>query len=415
MTSPIVQSRLPRALVAALLLVLLWCSPRPAPAHAPESSLYSRYEGTTSGAEIAFVFAFPTRAILPLVSTLANKTVERSDLTSYEELFSRYLFERFSVANDGVPCDHPPALTQFFWDAPSDRALAITKFVCHAKLEHLTIRSRLTHDMPIAHELVGDLRHGRALVRSFFAAEDAVAEVDLTSLTASSSAAGDDARRSGRPGVPGRERRYEALASEALGVDLPAEASEDVHPLATLAHFVGEGVMHIFSGYDHVAFIVTLVLGLATWRRLALVVTAFTAAHSLTLALATLGWVTLSSRLVEPLIALTVFVVAIDSLLRPEGKWRGIEAFGFGLIHGLGLSNVLRDLGLSGRALVPSLLGFNLGVEIGQLAIVAPIFFVVLRLRKDEATFARVRRVVCILVGLAAVVWFVLRVRAALH
>jgi hypothetical protein len=405
--------------VALLLAVAVVCAPRTVAAHAPESSLYSRYEATTSDDTIAIVFAFPTRAILPLVSTLANKTVDRSDLASYREPFSRYLFERFSISNDGVPCDHPPEVTQFFWDPPSDRALAVTAFVCHAKLAHLTIRSRVTHDMPIAHELVGDLRHGSALERSFFAAEDAEAQVDLTQGTAASET---DDRRSARKGVPGPERRYEDLASKALGLSLRAEAGADAHPLATFAHFVREGVEHIFSGYDHIAFIVTLALGLSSWKRLAIVVTAFTAAHSLTLAFATLGLVTLSPRLVEPLIALTVFFVAADALVRRRGA-RGVNeerasgavvAFGFGLIHGLGLSNVLRDLGLSGRELVPSLIGFNVGVELGQLAIVAPIFVLVLRLRRNEATFARVRLVVSALVALASVVWFVARVRAAL-
>jgi hypothetical protein len=385
--------------------------PRVVTAHAPESSLYSRYEATTSGDTIAIVFAFPTRAILPLVSTLANKTVERSDLGSYREPFSRYLFDRFSISNDGQPCDHPPLVTQFFWDPPSDRALAVTEFVCHAKLAHLKIRSRVTHDMPVAHELVGDLRHGPALERSFFAAEDAEAEVDLTSVAP---VAEKDDRRSARAGIPGPERRYEDLAAKALGLDLRAEAGADVHPLATFAHFVREGVAHIFSGYDHIAFIVTLALGLSTWKRLAVIVTAFTAAHSLTLAFATLGLVTLSPRLVEPLIALTVFFVAADALVRPKGAPRVFTAFGFGLIHGLGLSNVLRDLGLSGRELVPSLVGFNVGVELGQLAIVAPIFVLVLRLRRRESAFARVHLVVCALVAVASVVWFVARVRTAL-
>jgi hypothetical protein len=406
-----------RALAAALLLVLGLCSPRTVTAHAPESSLYSKYEATTSGDAIAFVFAFPTRAILPLVSTLANKTIERSDLASYQEAFSRYLFDRFSVSNDGEPCEHPPQLAQFFWDEPSNRALAVTKFVCRSKLAHLTIRSRVSHDMPVAHELVGDLRHGRALVRSFFSGDDAEASIDLSSLTPGAPSSDQDARRSARPGVPERERRYEDLASKALGIDLAGDVGDvaaDVHPMATLAHFVREGVAHIFSGYDHIAFIVTLVLGLATWRRLALIVTAFTAAHSLTLALATLGLVTLSPLLVEPLIALTVFLVAADALVRPRAAPLAVVAFAFGLIHGLGLSNVLRDLGLTGRELLPALLGFNLGVELGQLAIVAPIFVVVVRLRRREATFARVRSAVCLLVALAAAVWVVVRVRTAL-
>jgi hypothetical protein len=131
------------------------------------------------------------------------------------------------------------------------------------------------------------------------------------------------------------------------------------------------------------------------------------------LALATLGLVTLPARLVEPLIALSVLIVAVDAIARPRAQARTAMAFGFGLVHGLGLSNVLRDLGLGGRELVPALLGFNLGVELGQLAIVAPLFIAVLRLRKRELALARSRNVLCGAVAVASMVWLVLRVREA--
>jgi hypothetical protein len=219
--------RFPRPL-AALLLVLALGSARTATGHAPVSNLYSKYEATTAGYTIAFVFAFPARAILPLVSTLADRTIEKSDLASYREPLSRYLFDRFSVSNDDQPCDHPAQVTQFFWDEPSNQALAVTKFVCRSKLAHLTIRSRVTHDMPVSHELVGDLRHGRALVRTFFSGDDAEANIDLSSLTPGAPPSDEDARRSARPGVPERERRHEDLASKALGIDLPRDAGADV-------------------------------------------------------------------------------------------------------------------------------------------------------------------------------------------
>jgi hypothetical protein len=158
---------------------------------------------------------------------------------------------------------------------------------------------------------------------------------------------------------------------------------------------------------------VTLIVALTTRRQVAVIVTSFTAAHSVTLALATFGLVTLPARFVEPLIALSVFIVAVDAIARPRAQARTAMAFGFGLVHGLGLSNVLRDLGLSGKQLVPALLGFNLGVEIGQLAIVAPLFVVVLRMRRREETFARSRNLLCGAVAVASVVWLVLRVRDA--
>ena len=107
--------------------------------------------------------------------------------------------------------------------------------------------------------------------------------------------------------------------------------------------------------------------------------TAFTAAHSVTLSLATLGFVELPSRWVESAIAASVVLAALNNLWPIADSRLWVAAFGFGLVHGLGFASVLRDLGLSGGSLWPSLLGFNLGVEAGQLAIVAaflPLAFV---------------------------------------
>jgi hydrogenase/urease accessory protein HupE len=231
---------------------------------------------------------------------------------------------------------------------------------------------------------------------------------------------------------PRPNRLFESYAAAELGVDIaslqraaaaagavaataPATSPDapDAERAPSLLSFIGQGIHHIFTGYDHVLFIVTLMLVVRSWKHLAIVVTSFTAAHSLTLAVATLGIVTMPSRFVEPLIALTVFVVAVDAIVRPEAKARALVAFGFGLIHGLGLSNALRELGLSGRALVPALVGFNVGVEIGQLLIVMPLFGLVLWLRKRDTAFVRVRNVLCASVAAVAVFWIVMRVREA--
>jgi len=405
------------AVLAAVAFALVALPARPALAHFATSSVYSKVELTTSDRAIAAVFAFDTAAVLRVLQHDANARVDRSNLDQFADVFTAYLFPRFSVANGGRACDHPPTLARFFFDAASDRVIAVTKFACDAPLDDLVVRSVVTRDMPLQHDLVGDLRHGRALVRHFFTSTDLEAHVVLSSIPQVAPAAGDlgadDAGAHVNARIPDRERLYEQLASDTLGLPLPAEAPRDVHPLATLGHFVGQGIVHIFTGYDHIAFIVTLMVALTRWRQLAVIVTSFTAAHSVTLALATFGLVTLPARFVEPLIALSVLVVAVDALLRPQAPARNAMAFGFGLVHGLGLSNVLRDLGLSGRELVPALLGFNLGVEIGQLAIVAPLFVVLLRLRTREATFARSRNVLCGAVAVASVLWLVLRVRDA--
>jgi hydrogenase/urease accessory protein HupE len=261
------------------------------------------------------------------------------------------------------------------------------------------------------------LQYGRALVRNFFHGDEVEAQIAITSLPQTGEPIGREARRiRGRftyVTVPDRERRYDSLAEAELGVPLAFEGATDVHPFRTLLHFIGQGIVHIFTGYDHILFIVTLMLAVGTWRRLAVIVTSFTAAHSLTLVAATLGIVTLPSRIVEPLIALSVLLVAVDALARPKANARAIVTFGFGLVHGFGLSNVLRDLGLSGRELLPALLGFNVGVEIGQLLIVMPLFPLVLLLRKQESRYARARTVMCSVVAVVAVCWIVLRVGAA--
>ena len=410
-------ARLLRA--APLFLFLAVLLPRLALAHATQSSVYSKFEATTSDRALAVVFAFDTSAMLRQLEHDANARVDRSNLNAYGDLFAKYLFSHFSIANDGQPCEHPPTLAAFFWDPAADHVIAVTKFECASPLDELVIRSVVTRDMPLRHDLVGDLRHGRALVRHFFSMTDLEMHLALSSLpqvapgSASASLGAEDGGAHFNPRVPDQERLYEELAAKTLGIDLPTEAPRDVRPMATLLHFVREGILHIFTGYDHVAFIVTLILAVKSWRELALIVTSFTAAHSVTLALATLGLVTLPARYVEPLIALSVLIVAVDTIARPLAKARMAMAFGFGLVHGLGLSNVLRDLGLSGRELVPALLGFNVGVEIGQLAIVGPMFFLVLRLRRSETAFARSRTILCAAVAVAAAIWFVVRIRAA--
>ena len=147
--------------------------------------------------------------------------------------------------------------------------------------------------------------------------------------------------------------------------------------------FIKEGVHHIVIGLDHVLFIALLVAATlrtypdsprAAFVPLLKVVTAFTVAHSLTLALSLFGWVNLPTRLVETLIAATVCLCAVD-ILRPFLKGpRWLYTFGFGLLHGLGLASALTALSLPASARVVALFGFNVGVEIGQLVIALAAF-----------------------------------------
>ena len=157
--------------------------------------------------------------------------------------------------------------------------------------------------------------------------------------------------------------------------------------LAQLGTYIVDGVRHIAIGFDHILFLVALLLpavlvregrrwipvadiDTAFWSVLK-IVTAFTVAHSITLSLASLDVVRLPSRLVESLIAASVLTTALDNIwpFLPRRRW--LVAFAFGLIHGFGFASVLADLNLPNSSLVLSLLGFNIGVEIGQLILVA--------------------------------------------
>lgn len=404
-------------LASAAFVAAAFAFSAPALGHSTTFAMYSKYEATAVGRDIAFVFALDRGAVAQLLERdIAHAPVELRAIEGYRAGFSQYLFQRFFVSNDGVACSHPDQLGRFFWDEPTGRVLAVTKYRCASELRQLTIRSLLTHDMPSSHELVGDLQYRRALVRSFFSGDDVEAHIALASLPQSAEANGaSGARPRGRfsyVALPDRERRYSTLAESELGVALRAEASVDVNPLRTLWHFIGQGILHIFTGYDHILFVLTLLLAVGTWRRLAVIVTSFTAAHSITLAMATLGLVTIPARVVEPLIALSVLLVATDAFLRPRANARALVTFAFGLLHGFGLSNVLRDLGLSGRELAPALLGFNAGVEVGQLLIVAAAFPLIRLLRQRQEPYEHTRRIFCGSVIVMASCWIVLRVGA---
>jgi hydrogenase/urease accessory protein HupE len=186
---------------------------------------------------------------------------------------------------------------------------------------------------------------------------------------------------------------------------------------AVLATFVPSGIHHIAIGPDHILFVIGLILLGGSLARLGLIVTAFTIGHSITLSLAALGIVAAPGWLVEPAIALSVVLVGVDNLLAgaeaPETRrdLRPLMAGIFGLVHGFGFASVLRELGLPQAAVGWSLLGFNLGVEIGQLLLVVPLATALAWLARQRPVAARRMAVVgSVVVALAGAWWFVERV-----
>jgi hypothetical protein len=191
--------------------------------------------------------------------------------------------------------------------------------------------------------------------------------------------------------------------------------------LATFARFVGQGVWHVWIGYDHIAFIVLLLLPSvlrgtsAGWtvasgsrpvaRDLVGVVTAFTVAHSVTLSLAATQTIVLPERPVEIVIAASIVAAGLLNLVPGAAGARLPLAFGFGLMHGFGFANALAELETSGTRMVPMLAGFNVGVEIAQLAIVAVALPVLLRLRASTFYAARLMPAASLATAIFGAAW----------
>jgi hydrogenase/urease accessory protein HupE len=182
--------------------------------------------------------------------------------------------------------------------------------------------------------------------------------------------------------------------------------------LAIARRLLAAGIHHILIGPDHLLFLVGLLLLGGSIRRLAVVVSAFTLAHSITLSVAALSLLTPPARVVEPLIALSIVYVGVDNLMVRGGRdVRVFIAFAFGLVHGFGFASVLREMDLPARALGWSLFSFNLGVEIGQLLVVMVVASALAALRsRSEAAGRRLAFAGSLAVVVAGTFWFVQRV-----
>jgi HupE / UreJ protein len=180
----------------------------------------------------------------------------------------------------------------------------------------------------------------------------------------------------------------------------------DAPILQQITSFIGLGVEHIWTGYDHILFLVSLLMLGGQLSYLIKVVSAFSLSHSITLSLAVLNIVSVPSRWVEIIIALSIAYVAAENLWKKEpdlGRWK--LAFGFGLIHGLGFSSALQELELPRDNLLVSLVSFSAGIEMGQIAIVLLTYVCLAYLRKLPGDLT-VRRLISSGVIVMSLVWF---------
>lgn len=213
--------------------------------------------------------------------------------------------------------------------------------------------------------------------------------------------------------LDGQSRVYTITASQPT-VQLYGAADDARGAGEVVAAYTVLGIEHILSGYDHLLFVLALLFLVGFRRRLIGVISAFTAAHSLTLASSALGLFALRSAPVEAAIALSILLVAAESLGTRQTlarRWPAMVSFLFGLVHGLGFAGALKEIGLPESHLPLALLTFNVGVELGQLAVVL-LAWLLTRWLSRHAWFARSRKPLLYAIGITAGYWSWLRLAA---
>jgi hydrogenase/urease accessory protein HupE len=349
-----------RALLAFLLLTVVTLLARDAAAHAVGMSR-GDYRVDGAALHVTFVLAGPElAAALPELDPDHDGRVDARELAAGRDALDAALVRATDVRADGRPCAPKLEGTRLL---EADAVEVTATFACDHDIHALDVDCRFIDLFSADHRHLATL-HAAASSASFVA-------------------------------VP---------ANPHLTFDTGAARGS-----ATFGAMVLMGVRHIWSGYDHLVFLLGLVILGGRVRTLAGMITAFTIAHSLTLGLAVLGVATLPSAVVEPAIALSIAYVGVEDLLGVDVRKRWRITFPFGLVHGFGFAGALVELDLP-RAQIPgALVAFNVGVELGQLAVLAALLPLVLWARRFEAvrTYGVKGLSACIVV--AGCVLFVMR------
>ena len=334
-----------RAALASLSFLTLTFASGAAHAHAVG---VSSGEYVAHGDKVDMKLAFARGEITRLVPTLdANHdgVLTPSEVEAAKAQINENVLAKMTVLGDMIPC--PVALTNAAL-TEEDGLVVSGAATCTPTPREVTLRFGLADALSSGHRhvarLVGATRTDRPLHRGD-------RDVSWTPSEATSSAASAEG---------------------------PSAAPK------TLDGFVSMGVHHILEGWDHILFLLGLVIVFTTRRSLLAMVTAFTIGHSISLALATLDVVNPSSRIVEPLIALSIGYVGIENFVRKTPSKRWLIAFPFGLIHGFGFAGAMKEIGITRADAAVPLFGFNLGVEMGQLMVLAVAVPLISWLRKQE-------------------------------
>jgi hypothetical protein len=357
-----------RTLTAVLLALAVLFTPGHAAAHVVN---LSQSDFTVEGASVRglLVFAKPDAARLGRMDPDGDGIVTPAELEASQDVFRRLVEQMIDVTGDGARC---ASTLEGGGDTEGDGFGLSVTFVCARPPRELVI------SLPVLRELLPAHRHILRL-RAGTVSDEAILTPDSPRFARTLSGASNEAS-------PSSHRAF----SGALRL----------------------GIAHILTGWDHVLFLFALLIGTRGLRPTVLAVSAFTVAHSLTLALASLSFVTPSPRFVEPAIAASIVYVAFENLRARGAPGRWHLTFLFGLVHGFGFAGALHELALARDRLVPTLFGFNLGVEVGQLAVVAamvPILALTVRGVGGARERATVR-VASLLVAAAGIAVFVARV-----
>ena len=209
------------------------------------------------------------------------------------------------------------------------------------------------------------------------------------------------------------EGAYEGfLTAGATSAEIPVAGASREAWIVEFTNWIASGFEHIIpKGWDHILFVLGLFFFSLQMRPLLWQVSAFTVAHTFTLALATLGIVQISGAIVEPLIAASIVYVAVENIfVRKYNAWRTVIVFGFGLLHGLGFASVLGDVGLDPGRLLTGLIGFNIGVEVGQLAVIAGAYIAVGWWAGNKPWYrSRIANPASLAIALVGAYWFIER------